>query len=205
MTRKGITIVALFGLFLLTFCVETQAQTAKQVLDKTAAALTSKGGASASFAIKGTDGDATTGTIWLKGNKVKVSSSQLKIWFDGTTQWSYLAATDEVNITEPTAAQQQLLNPYKLITSYKEGYDLSMATKGSSYVVTLKARGAKKAVEEARITVDKAKYLPSELRVKQNGTWTVISVSNVRAASVADNTFVFDPKECPGAEIIDLR
>lgn len=203
--REKAAVAAICGLFLVAFCAESSAQTAKQVLDKTAAALTSKGGASASFAVKDSGGSALSGTIWFKGSMFKVVSSQLKIWFDGTTQWTYLSATDEVNITEPTPAQQQMLNPYKLITSYKDGYETSIASKGNSYVVTLKAQSANKAIQEARITVDKSSYHPSDLQVKQNGAWTAISVSNVQAATIADNLFVFDPKECPGAEIIDLR
>ena len=46
----------------------TSAQTAKQILDKTAAAMSSKGGARANFSMSGKYGNVS-GSIAVKGNK----------------------------------------------------------------------------------------------------------------------------------------
>jgi hypothetical protein len=38
--------------------------------------------------------------------------------------------TNEVNVTNPNEAKQAQMNPYKFITIYKTGYDLSMKSVG---------------------------------------------------------------------------
>ena len=80
------------------------AQTAKEVLDKTAAVVSSKGGAQASFTISGQSMNAS-GTIAIKGKKFHATTPQATIWFDGKTQWTYMKKNDEVNIANPTESQ----------------------------------------------------------------------------------------------------
>ena len=70
---------------MLLFAVVSYGQTAKQVLDKTAATVSNKAGASASFTIKGNNMNAS-GTIAIKGKKFHASTPQATIWFDGKTQ-----------------------------------------------------------------------------------------------------------------------
>jgi hypothetical protein len=71
--------ILLFSLFA---CLSLSAQTAKQVLDKTAAVVSAKSGAQASFAIKG-DQMNSSGTIAIKGRKFHATTPQATVWFDG--------------------------------------------------------------------------------------------------------------------------
>ena len=87
------------------------AQTAKEVLDKTAATVSNKGGAQASFTISGQSMNAS-GTIAIKGKKFHATTAQATIWFDGKTQWTYMKNNDEVNISNPTESQLAAINPY---------------------------------------------------------------------------------------------
>ena len=80
---SGIIMFYLFAFLPLT------AQTAKQVLDKTAAVVSAKSGTQASFSIKG-DQMSASGTIAIKGRKFHATTPQATIWFDGKTQWTYL-------------------------------------------------------------------------------------------------------------------
>ena len=43
-------------------------------------------------------------------------------WYNGETQWSYMKANDEVNVSVPTPEEQQSMNPYTFVNLYKEGY-----------------------------------------------------------------------------------
>ena len=95
-------------------------QSAKQVLDKTAAVVAAKSGAKASFTIKGDQMNAS-GTIAIKGRKFQASTPQATIWFDGKTQWTYLKKNDEVNVANPTEAELAAINPYNFI--YIQIYD----------------------------------------------------------------------------------
>lgn len=83
-----------FGLllFILTLSLGLNAQNAaqaKKILDKTAAVVGRKSGASANFTISGKYGN-TSGTIAIKGNKFNARTSQAIVWYDGKTQWTYM-------------------------------------------------------------------------------------------------------------------
>ena len=181
----------------------TQAQTAKEVLDKTAATVSSKGGAQANFTISGQSMNAS-GTIAIKGKKFHATTPQATIWFDGKTQWTYMKNNDEVNIANPTESQLAAINPYNFIYMYKNGYNYTMEKKGSNFVVTLKATG-KKSIQEMVLTIGQKSYTPSQIRYKTAKGWTTIDIRNFKAANLADGIFRFNSKDFPNAEVIDLR
>ena len=203
---KRIIIFILFCGIAPTLCTHAWSQTdAKTILEKTAEVLTSKGGASASFKMSGAQMGDVEGTLNIKSNKFRAITPQIKIWFDGTTQWTYIVQTNEVNVIEPTKAQQQLLNPYSLINIYKDGYDLDVKSESNSYTVHLTSQSATKPMKEIYITVGKTSYAPSKIRIKEKQNWITITISNFKAESQSDNTFKFNEKDYPTAEIVDLR
>ena len=129
-------------LLVLIATMSVNAQTAKEVLDKTAATVSDKSGAQASFTINGQNMNAS-GTIAIKGKKFHATTAQATIWFDGKTQWTYMKNNDEVNISNPTESQLAAINPYNFIYLYKKGYNYTMEKKGGNFVVNLKATGKK--------------------------------------------------------------
>ena len=193
-----IALMALIGL-------SAFAQSAQQVLDRTAKVIGNKSGASANFTISNAKIGSSSGTIAIKGNKFNARTPQAIVWFNGKTQWTYLKKTNEVNISTPTQAQQMAMNPYTFINIYKTGYKSSLKTVGSNYVVHLIANNQKRSVAEMYITINKKTHIPSVVKMRQGNTWSTITVSNFRAKSVSNSTFNFNSKECPGAEVIDLR
>ena len=74
----------IISLLALVMALPISSQTAKQVLDKTAAIVAAKSGAKASFTIKGEQFN-TSGTIAVKGKKFQATTPQATIWFDGKT------------------------------------------------------------------------------------------------------------------------
>lgn len=179
------------------------ASEARKVLDKTAAAVSRKGGATAAFTISGTKIKRQSGTIAVKGNKFCATTPGAKVWYDGRTQWTYLSASQEVNVTTPTAEKQQMMNPYTFLTLYKSGYALSMKRSGKTTQVTMKATG-KKSIREMYITIDAA-YRPTQVRMNNGKGWTTIAVTNFQACNLSDSMFRFNSKDYPKAEVIDLR
>ena len=178
-------------------------QSAKAVLDKTAATVSNKGGAQAAFSINGQSMNAS-GTIAIKGKKFHATTPQATIWFDGKTQWTYMKKNDEVNVANPTESQLAAINPYHFIYLYKNGYNSSMEKKGGNFVVTLKATG-KKQIQEMVLTIGQKSYVPSQIRYKTAKGWTTINIRNFKAANLSDSMFRFNSKDFPKAEIIDLR
>lgn len=188
----------------ITLCASAQSATqARKLLDKTSAMVSRKGGASASFTMSGKYGN-TSGTIDIKGNKFSASTPQSKVWFDGKTQWTYLKQNQEVNISRPTEAQQQSMNPYKFINIYKTGFKLSSKAVTGGWQIHMVAQNQKHSIKEMYITIGK-NYLPHTVKMRQANGWTTITISNFKAKNLSDATFRFNAKDYPQAEVIDLR
>lgn len=176
---------------------------AKTILDKTAKALTSGSGVKANFKINGKMG-YYSGSISVKGNKFTASTGNAIVWYDGKTQWTYMKKSQEVNISNPTEAQQQAINPYKFINLYKSGYKLELKTVGSDWEIHMTSQSGSRQIRELYVTVNK-KYQLKQVKMKQNGGWTTISVSNIQKTSIPDSHFRFNSKDYPNAEVVDLR
>ena len=54
------------------------------------------------------------------------------------------------------------------------------------------------------ITVNSS-YLPTQIKMRQGSQWSTIKISNFQAKNQSDATFVFNAKDYPSAEMIDLR
>ena len=202
-TMMGKGKVISFLLFYLFTFLPLNAQTAKEVLDKTAATVSAKQGAQASFTISGQSMNAS-GTIAIKGKKFHATTAQATIWFDGKTQWTYMKNNDEVNISNPTESQLAAINPYNFIYLYKKGYNYKMEKKGGNFVVHLTATD-KKSIQEMFLTIGQKSYTPSQIRYKTAKGWTTIDIRNFKTANLADGMFRFNSKDFPHAEVIDLR
>lgn len=192
-----------------------QAQKAQDILDKTAGKLKNSGGIEAVFeatAFKGTkETGSASGTIKVKGNKFKIESNSLTTWFDGKTQWTLLAGSDEVNVSTPTAAELQAINPYSFINIYKKGYTATLTKASyegkSVHEVRLVATSKKSSMQKILLTIDPTTLMPLSVRFKNaKGDWTRIRVRSIKTGrKFADAVFTFDAKQHPGIEIIDLR
>lgn len=185
--------------------IEAEAITARQILDKTAAVLSSNGGVSAHFSVASDKYGSTSGTIAVKGRKFHATTSAATVWFDGKTQWTYVKSSNEVNVNTPSEAELQAINPYNFINIYRSGYSISAKSVGSSYQVHLTAINKKRQLQEMYITVGKSDYVPTQIRMKQGSKWTTIKVSNFKRTTISDATFRFNAKDFPSAEVIDLR
>lgn len=199
--KAMVTGVLLFHLFTLS---PLQAQTAKSVLDKAAATVTMKEGVKADFKMTGSMGN-TSGSIIIKGKMFHATTPQASIWFDGKTQWTYMKDNDEVNISNPTEAQLQAINPYNFINLYKKGYNATLNSNGNKHVVHLTASSADRKIKELFITVDKKSYQPTQVKLLQGKKWTIFDITNLKKQPTSDAQFRFNAKDFPHAEVIDLR
>lgn len=204
---------------LLMFCLPLAAQKDKQageILEKTAAAFKSAGGIDARFDLavfgkNGTKKGSEQGEIKLKGDRFVLNTNSATTWFDGHTQWSYLKASDEVNISNPTPEELQTINPYSLVRMYRQGYDYryggTKTIRGrQGYEIVLTPTGKSK--EIARITlVVSANYQPVSVKVEQKDrSWSEITVVSYKTGEkYPDRLFKFDRRNYPDTEIVDLR
>lgn len=211
------TIFSVLIALLVTLPVFAQQQAqAKAVLDKTAAAFDKAGGIKAEFDIKsyskGRLAGETNGTIQLKGAKFVFKTADAMTWFDGKTQWSYLPGSDEVNVSTPTEAELQSANPYALLQVYRHGFNYKLGAiknvRGKQvYEVILTATGKTQDTQRIVLYVTLNAYQPVYILMEQRDkSRSEITISGYQTGvKMADSAFVFDKKQYPRAEVIDLR
>ena len=207
----------LIALLSLPVIAQQQQSQAKAVLDKTAEAFRKAGGVKADFIVKAvTNGLAEggeSGIIQRKGEKFVLKTSDMVTWFDGKTQWSYVAKNDEVNVSNPTQEELQQINPYTFLYIYQKGFSYKLGAaktfRGKSFwAEVLTAKDRKQELERITLYVTKDAYEPLYILLQQRGqqTRSEITVTNyLTRQNYADNVFVFSRKQYPNAEIIDLR
>lgn len=197
--------------------LSVQAQISKeimQVLDRYAQTVKSSGDIKAQFEAAQFENKeergSSKGYICISGKKLFIDNGNAKIWFDGKTQWTYIADNNEVNITEPTPAERSQMNPYSFMTLYKSGYAATMTSETvrgeSCYCVNLTATKPA-AMPAVLLTISKNTMLPICIRTKTGtGKWTRISIYSLeKRQRFGSNTFRFNSADYPNAEIIDLR
>ena len=196
---------------------QTNDPAAKKVLDAVSAKFKTFSSVQAGFSYKVEDAkgkaiSTKTGTVWMKGNKYRVSFGGQEIFSDGTTVWNYDKSTNEVTINNVDASGTAL-TPQKLFTNF---YD-----KDFLYLLNGEKKVGAKTLQEIEMTptdkskpfhkvylqVDKAAKTIYSTKVLENGgnryTYTV---SNMKTnGTLADNQFAFDKKKYPGVEEVDLR
>lgn len=190
---------------------------AKQILDAVSTKFKTFTSVQAGFTYKVEDAkgkvmSTKTGTVWMKGNKYKVSFGGQEIFSDGKTVWNYDKSTNEVTINNVDVSGSSL-TPQKLFTNF---YD-----KDFLYILNGEKKVGAKTIQEIEMTptdkskpfhkvylqVDKAAKTIYSTKVLENGgnryTYTV---SNMKTnAPLSDNQFLFDKKKYPGVEEVDLR
>lgn len=192
-------------IMMLLLSVGAQAESAKRILDKAAATVSNPGGVQAHFQMISKQFGSTEGDIAVKGRKFHAITPDATIWFDGKTQWTYMKGNDEVNISNPTEAQLQAINPYNFINIYKKGYKLEAKKVDHFYEVHLIPTDKNRKIQEMYIVVDETSYHPTHVKMKQKDKWSTIVISRLKTASLSDDLFKFNSKDFPQAEIIDLR
>lgn len=206
MGRIIFTLTFLLAVF--NICAQSNSK-ARSVLDKTASVIHNAGDIEAKFSAT-SSGGSMTGTVYLHKNMLHLNSANAKCWYDGKTLWTYQKQTNEVNITTPTPAEQQNINPYLFINIYKKGYSYTLREtilRGKScYEVTLTATSASAKLRKMVITIDKSNSYPLAVDIQRAKSNTHIDILSCKTKQTfSANTFVFPASEYKSAEIIDLR
>ena len=189
---------------LLPYCLYAQTDAkASEILDKAFAIWKADSGIRAEF------GGNENGILLLKGEKFYLSNGTIESWYDGETQWSYVADTEEVNISHPTPEELQSINPYHILMRYKtdfhyiyKGSQTRNGVKGHEIILTPKHSNR----EIFRLFISNT-YQPLAIKIEQNGqTVSEINVTRYETnQKFGDETFRFNKLQYPNAEIIDLR
>ena len=194
----------LWMLALLPYCISAQTDAkAAEVLDKVLEDLSDNG-------IRADFEGSETGFLLLKGEKFYLNNGNVQSWYDGKTQWSYVADTEEVNISHPTLEELQGINPYLILMRYKTDFNYTYkgsqtrnGVKGHEIVLTPKHSEQSEVI---RVFISKT-YHPLAMKMEQNGqTLSEINVNSYKTdQKLEDGMFRFNKSLFPNAEIIDMR
>ena len=194
----------LWMLALLPYCISAQTDAkAAEVLDKVLEDLSDNG-------IRADFEGSETGFLLLKGEKFYLNNGNVQSWYDGKTQWSYVADTEEVNISHPTLEELQGINPYLILMRYKTDFNYTYkgsqtrnGVKGHEIVLTPKHSEQSEVI---RVFTSKT-YHPLAMKMEQNGqTLSEINVTSYKTdQKLEDGMFRFNKSLFPNAEIIDMR
>lgn len=208
-------VVLLTTIVLSLFCSTSFAQkklSTREILDKTAQVMKQDGGIKAKFVttlFQGTTPkDEVSGDIKLLGEKYVMSTESMSTWFDGSKQWNLIYENREVTVTTPTPEELQASSPTLFIDLYQEGFKLShknASLRGREvWEVTLKPENRKQEPSVIVISIDKQNYYPLCLRIRNNGDWTRISISDFTpSAGLNKNDFSYPAQEYPQYEVIE--
>lgn len=207
MTGKYLLIILTFFVGLLP--ATAQENEAKVLLDHIAEKFSHSNGVSIIYSIR-PEGEYSYGLIKLKGEKFFLKSPGMTTWFDGRTQWTYLEANDEVNISEPTPEELQTISPFAWIRLYRQGYTLQLESSGKrASVIVMTATDPNKEWQRIQFYVEHVELYPIEIRMRRKDSEEdiVIKITSFDAESenYPDDMFTFNKKEYPTAEVIDLR
>jgi outer membrane lipoprotein-sorting protein len=206
-------------LFLLPLNVSAQKDAeAKKYLDKSADVFSKAEALSIHFTmnihyVPDKTSESFDGTLDLKGTKYHLDTPENEIWFNGQTQWVLQKAYGEVQVSEPSEQETQLLNPSVIFNLYKK--DCNYKYRGE------KTDGKGRRTHELELIPQAKESEISRIMVQigandsqlwkihvfyRNEMENLIYISNYQTNTApVDSSFVFNPKKYPDAEIIDLR
>lgn len=158
--------------------------------------------------------ESQTGMLSLKGDKYKLEVKGQTILCDGKTQWTYIKESNEVQINNaPDPKATDNINPVNIFTLYEKGYKYKYEKEetvngAKADVVDLfPLNPDKKSFHTIKLTIDRAKKQIVAVKIlNKNGTVNTITVKAFTPnVEMPDTMFIFDKKNYPGVEEVDMR
>jgi outer membrane lipoprotein-sorting protein len=157
--------------------------------------------------------ETQAGTLFVKSklNKYKVILKGQELISDGKSQWTYLKADKEVQVSEVDNSADAL-NPAKLFTIYEKGFK-SVYTNDTKvngkmvHNIDLSPTDTKRSFFKVKLQIDKlSKQIVNAIIFDKNGNRYTYSIKTFTPnIKVPESTFAFDAKLYPGVELVDLR
>lgn len=215
MKKVAFLLLVMIGLVNLSFVFKSGQNDpkAQEILDAMSKKYKEMSGFKAKFAyaLQNTESkinETAEGEIVVKGSKFRLKLGNQEIFNNGTTVWTYMKESNEVNISSYDPGEDDL-NPTKIYTMYQKGYKyLLMGEQNGNSIVDLEPLDRKNSqLSKVRIVINKKdKTIKGWKIFEKNGNRYDYNVKaftpNIK---VADSEFTFDKTKYPGVTEIDLR
>lgn len=188
------------------------AQGTAEVWINKAVALFQNKGAEVIFHIN-EEGFHLNGKLLMEGNSYHFDTDEMKVWFDGTTQWTMQFDDDykELYISNPSPEDQQSINPYLLLKNYKKHFTASdgsekMMSGKPVHEVILTAKDDQQELNSLRVYIKSDGHIAALLLDFPDDREYKIDVRSMRSGlTFPKNTFTYPEKTLPADEVIDMR
>ena len=152
------------------------------------------------------------GTLYLKGAKFKMQIDEVISTCDGKNIWNYLPNEKQVQISVYDKADGNI-SPEKFFTLWEKDYIYRIKEKktvnGKNTAIIEMSPTTKKngGIFKIDVTINTStNELMSFLIYEKNGTRTTYTINTTTPnISLVETFFVFDAKQFPGVEVVDLR
>lgn len=188
---------------------------AKKILDAVSAKFKNYKSVQAKFLLKienaaGKVVGNKKGTVYMKGNRYRVSIPGQEIYSDGSNTWTFDKSANEVTINKIDPAANSI-TPQKLFTNfydkdflYKLNDDVTVNGK-KMQEVELTPIDKTKAFHKVLLDISNSTINTTKVFEKTGNRYTYSISSMVTNSVIQDDTFVFDASKYPGVETVDLR
>lgn len=147
-----------------------------------------------------------SGILTVSGNRYRLLSPDMEVYYDGQTLWSYNIPAKEVNVESLPASKTTVLNnPSKLIAASNADFTHKMMNDNT---IELIPRNAEVPYSKVVITMNLSSLIPEKAVItdRQSGKSTIITLSNYKSDIKTDTaTFRFDTQKNRGVDIVDFR
>lgn len=158
---------------------------------------------------KSNQGQSVTGNITLKNTKYFIEMKDMKIWYDGHTQWAYVVPSNEVSVTEPTEKEIAENNPIAILSRFKEKSVTHYSKKQSvaDYVLEMIPKVKSSDISKIEIQINKTTNNLTTIKLSaKNGNITVLTLANYqKGLKIGDAFFIFQPSKYKNVVENDLR
>jgi outer membrane lipoprotein-sorting protein len=153
------------------------------------------------------------GKVMMKGNKYRLSTKNIELYNDGTTQWQYLKDDNEVMISLADSTSDIVTNPLGFILGDKKEFKQKLKGEVNEdgfdlLEIDFYPWDIKMPYSYIRIRIDEAKHKPYSIRYAgKDGVNYTIKIKNYtpEVELPGDDEFVFEPSKHPDIETVDLR
>ncbi|MFC2115993.1 outer membrane lipoprotein carrier protein LolA [Bacteroidota bacterium] len=157
-----------------------------------------------------------SGTLILEEKKFRLSIGESLVYSDGISVWNYIASANEAYISDAEEGNMNdeffITNPSDLFTFYQEGFKYRLTGEieydGHTYVeIDIFPEDLDKNYHTVKLLIHKKDHrlYSAEAFGKQAVNHTVILKDYQRRIKTDEDTFVFDPADHPGVEVVDTR
>lgn len=157
-------------------------------------------------------GRSESGTILLdqKSGKYRITTPQQVLISDGSSQWAVLQDADEVQVTQVDRTADGI-TPFNVFTFFNKGFkhrQLSSENTGNKRleVMELTPEDTRKNYTKIILRINASGELHDVTIHDKNKSRYSYRIDRLKAnTQIPSKSFVFNPSEFPGMEVVDLR